>query len=72
LKLEKKAFTLVRAWSHQSPSVTDKAQRLALFKQFAPLLRYHHMSLDFVANVVDGTGLISTSSPARRCCSVRA
>ena len=45
----------------QSPHVTDDAQRLQLFKELAPLLRYHHMTADFLASVVSQCPLIKAS-----------
>ena len=50
LQLENEAYTLLCAWLWQSPHALGKEH--ALFKELAPLLRYHHMTADFVANVV--------------------
>ena len=40
----------MRAWLYRSPHAQGK--RDALFKELAPLLRYHHMTSDFLAHVV--------------------
>ena len=52
LQSENEAYALLCAWLHLSPHVTDGAQRLAFFMELAPLMRYHHMTPDFVAITV--------------------
>ena len=61
LQSENEAFILLVAWMEQSPNVTDDAQHLALFKELAPLLRFHHMTTDFLANIVLGSGHVHRS-----------
>lgn len=52
LQLENKAYALLVAWLRQSPHVVGEAQRMALFKELVPLLRYHDMTRDYLANVM--------------------
>lgn len=61
LQLENEAYSLMLTWLRRSPHVPDDAQRLALFKELAPLLRYHHMTPDFLANVVSVCNMMNKS-----------
>lgn len=58
----REAYSLLLAWLYQSPHVTCVNHRRALFKMLAPLLRYHHMTVDFVANIVSQCPLMQNSS----------
>lgn len=61
LQLENDIYVLLLSWLYQSPHVTDDAQRLAFFNELAPLLRYHHMTANFLANVVCECALMKES-----------
>lgn len=61
LQLENEAYSLMLTWLRRSPHVPDDAQRLAFFKELAPLLRYHHMTPDFLANVVSVCNMMNKS-----------
>ena len=50
LQLENEAYALLVAWLRHSPHAQGK--RHAHSKELAPLLRYHHMTADFLANVM--------------------
>jgi hypothetical protein len=52
LQSENEAYALLAAWAYHSPHVGGGNQRIEAFKELAPLLRYHHMTLDFLANYV--------------------
>ena len=52
LQLENEAYALVRAWVYQSPHARRSPYRHGLFHGLAPLLRYHHMTHNFLVNVV--------------------
>jgi hypothetical protein len=49
LRSENDAYSLICAWLSQSPHIS---KRDAVFKQFLPLFRFHHMSRDFIGAVV--------------------
>jgi hypothetical protein len=61
LQSENEPYHLLCAWLQQSPHVTDSIQRAALFKELAPLLRYHHMTSDFLAAIVSQCPLMQAS-----------
>ena len=58
---ENETYALLRAWLYQSPHVAGRTHRAALFKELAPLLRYHHMTADFVASWVSQCPLMRKS-----------
>jgi hypothetical protein len=59
LQSENEPYSLLVAWLQQSPHMTDSARRAAIFKELAPLLRYHHMTPDFLANIVSQCPLMN-------------
>lgn len=52
LRSENDAYYLLCAWLSQTPRLSYDDDRRALFKQFLPLLRFHHMSYDYLCAVV--------------------
>lgn len=64
LQTENEVYALLCAWLQQSPHASY-ARRNNQFKELAPLVRYHHMTADFLANVflpcpmMEGSGLLS-------------
>lgn len=60
LQSENEAYHLCTAWLWQSPHVSDST-RGGLFKEMAPLLRYYHMSTDYLANIVSQCRLMKNS-----------
>lgn len=61
LQVENDLYALLRAWLYQSPRVGSDDERLACFMELAPLLRYQHMTADFLANVVSQCPLMQAS-----------
>jgi hypothetical protein len=46
------AYYFLCAWLLQTPRLSDEDESRALYKQLLPLLRFQHMSLDFLGTVV--------------------
>lgn len=61
LQFENDAYALLVAWLRQSPHAQKKRRRAELFKELAPLMRYHHMTHDFVINAVSTCPLMNES-----------
>jgi hypothetical protein len=62
LQLENEAYSLLITWLLRSREAGDGVnQRVSSFKKMAPLLRYHHMTSDFLANVVSQCPLMKKS-----------
>jgi hypothetical protein len=61
LQLENEAYHLLVTWLWRSEHVKDSEERQALFREMAPLLHYHHMTLDFLGNVVSQSSLMEKS-----------
>lgn len=60
LQLENEVYALLQAWLRQSP-LAQRKRRGKFFKELAPLLRFHHMIADFVANMVCACSLMEES-----------
>jgi hypothetical protein len=50
LQSENETYRLLMAWLNQSPHANGR--RASLFKELAPVLRYHHMTPDILVNYV--------------------
>jgi hypothetical protein len=60
VQIENEPYHL-RAWLRQSLQTTSKHRQRALFKELAPLLRYHHMTSDFLASAVAQCSMVRRS-----------
>jgi hypothetical protein len=61
LQLENETYYLLVSWLQRSPHAKDKKKAMDLFKDLAPVLRYHHMTPDFLGNIVSQSGWMKES-----------
>lgn len=61
VQLENDAYILLVSWIMKTPCIDDHRDRIAAFKELVPLLRFNHMTLDFLANVVSHCEFIEDS-----------
>jgi len=52
LRSENDVYYLLCAWLPPSQHLSDEQERCTLFVKLLPLLRFHHMSQDFLCSVV--------------------
>lgn len=61
--LEEEVYYLLGAYLHQSPLVPE-ANRMKCFKELVKMIRFHHISVDYLANVVTCCPLAYSSGMA--------
>ena len=66
LRSENNAYYLLCAWLSQSPQFWKISERQARSKQLLPLLRFHHMSRDFLGAVVSACPYANAPDLLRR------
>jgi len=62
LRSENDVYYLLCAWLSQSQRFSDEQERCALFVQLLPLLRFYHMSQDFLCSVVSACPYANAAS----------